>query len=72
MTVDSIEKTSSGFSCFVLHNDRYTKGSTHRTMLFIATGYYGQPNKLEIEGGSLPHVSPILKKPTLIFIGVLP
>lgn len=60
-TVDSIEKTSSGFlvsSCTMTGiQKQYTPD-----YVIIATGYYGQPNKLEIEGGSLPHVSHYFKE----------
>lgn len=60
-TVDSIEKTQEGF-LVSSHTMNGVKKQYEPAYVIIATGYYGQPNKLEIEGGNLPHVSHYFKE----------
>ncbi len=67
-TVDSIEKTQEGFLVYS-HTMNGVKKQYEPAYVIIATGYYGQPNKLEIKGGTFLTFLITLKKLTLISAG---
>ncbi|WP_432359093.1 YpdA family putative bacillithiol disulfide reductase [Sporosarcina sp. UB5] len=55
-TVEKVEKLDSGFA---LRTDR---ASYKAKYVVVATGYYDNPNSLEVPGDSLPHVSHYFKE----------